>query len=331
MLRISNLFWTVCAIHILASCEVDPDIVDEIKPIPVIYGVINKYDSVNYISITKTFSSDPYGAYVNAKNPDSIYFDNVTVSAELIKVIDGMHPGEHIIESTLVSMSKEIRHDKQEGNFSYPDYPIFILYQDLTDYQYVEFLIHIPGYDSIKCHKKLIEKPILFAPRANTNSFKVIPNEPFQSGWMGSGYSDVKYYFEIITIAGENEYHDTISYYWLGIESFNRVFTHSFKYEHLQSIINLQLPVYPKVNYRKFGNVMVEIATSGSFFYKTNSSEFDIVNNDYIGTSNYERPEYFGMIATMSVVKVDSIELNAISRNQVHQDTSLSKFKFIKW
>lgn len=48
----------------LSSCEDNPDICLEGKPIPVIYSVFSKYDSVNYIYITKTWSGDNGGSQV---------------------------------------------------------------------------------------------------------------------------------------------------------------------------------------------------------------------------------------------------------------------------
>ncbi len=54
----TNLLWVLFIACCLLSCNEDPDICLERTPIPVIYSVLNKYDSVNYLYITKTWSGE---------------------------------------------------------------------------------------------------------------------------------------------------------------------------------------------------------------------------------------------------------------------------------
>ena len=63
----SKLLWVSFFVFSLSSCNEIPDICLERTPIPVIYSVFNKYDSVNYIYITKTWSGDNGGTLVTAK------------------------------------------------------------------------------------------------------------------------------------------------------------------------------------------------------------------------------------------------------------------------
>jgi len=72
----------------MVCCEEEPDIMDEIKPIPVVYAIFDKYEPVNYIYLTKTFSGDPYGADYNAQIEDSICFENAAISVIVSETID---------------------------------------------------------------------------------------------------------------------------------------------------------------------------------------------------------------------------------------------------
>jgi len=110
----------------LCSCNEDPDICLERTPIPVIYSVFNKFDSVNYLYITKTWSGDNGGSLATAKNPDSIYFKNVTVRMDLIRNFDSV--SQQVPDTVQVVPDFEMIHDKKPGYFIYPDCPVFALH-----------------------------------------------------------------------------------------------------------------------------------------------------------------------------------------------------------
>jgi len=302
----------------------------DIKPIPVIYGNINKYDPDNYIYLSKTFSSNPGGAHLNARKKDSIFFSGVKVSALVAKLRSNSND---VIPSSQqrVDLQYEVQTDKKEGIFHYPDSPVFTLHFDLRNYDVIWITISIPGYDDVTIKTHLIGKPILVEPRPYGGKITTMPEYPYVAFWMGGNYGDIRYFFEIYSFAEDRIYVDTLSYPWLGITSFEGKFYHHFKYEHLQMTLIQGLPEYPDLKYRKFGDVIIEISHSNDYFTKTIPGELSPVNNDYISTELVDRPEYLGRISSYSMERVDSIEVTEITRYYVHDDPELSFLKMSKW
>jgi len=62
------------------SCSTKFDVIGLWKDIPIVYGVINHQDSVNYIRIERAFLPPSENALDVAKNPDSLYFDTADVN-----------------------------------------------------------------------------------------------------------------------------------------------------------------------------------------------------------------------------------------------------------
>lgn len=61
------------------SCSNDIDLTSEWKDIPIVYGLISKSDSANYIRVEKAFIDNNISALELAQIPDSLYYDNITV------------------------------------------------------------------------------------------------------------------------------------------------------------------------------------------------------------------------------------------------------------
>ena len=72
-----------------SSCSNDIDLTAEWKDIPIVFGLISKSDSVNYIRVEKAFLDNNTSAFDIAQIPDSLYYDNITVQ---IKSLDDNNP-----------------------------------------------------------------------------------------------------------------------------------------------------------------------------------------------------------------------------------------------
>jgi hypothetical protein len=74
------LFIVVIASAIIyPSCSNDIDLTSEWKDIPIVYGLISRSDSANYIRVEKAFIDNDISALELAQNPDSLYYDNISV------------------------------------------------------------------------------------------------------------------------------------------------------------------------------------------------------------------------------------------------------------
>ncbi len=82
----NKLLKLLCAIILIqTSCSTDVDLIAPYKEIPVVYGLLNTADSIQYIRINRAFLGEG-NAYVMAQSPDSFnYPDILDVKIERIK------------------------------------------------------------------------------------------------------------------------------------------------------------------------------------------------------------------------------------------------------
>ncbi|MCD6333345.1 MAG: hypothetical protein J7L89_08740 [Bacteroidales bacterium] len=98
------------------SCEDTPDICMEVKPSPVLYMVVDKFDSLNYLIVTKTFSGDGGGSIVNAKKWDSIYYSGVEAECSFDRIVFGDTSGS-VVETKRIIAIESVENDKNPGFF----------------------------------------------------------------------------------------------------------------------------------------------------------------------------------------------------------------------
>jgi len=70
----------LCLLFLFQACKPDFDLNASYKDVPVVYGIFDIKDSIHYIKIYKGYQSNG-NVFVDAKNPDSIYYakDDITV------------------------------------------------------------------------------------------------------------------------------------------------------------------------------------------------------------------------------------------------------------
>jgi len=67
----------VCIVLLLSACKPNFSLNAPYIDVPVVYGILNYQDSIQYVKIYKGFQPDENGtAFMDAQNPDSIYYHN---------------------------------------------------------------------------------------------------------------------------------------------------------------------------------------------------------------------------------------------------------------
>jgi len=94
------------------SCSNDIDLTSEWKDIPIVYGLISKGDSANYIRVEKAFIDNDISALELAQNPDSLYYDNISVQ---IRSLDPNNPVTYDLNRVDGNMKGFVR---EEGIFA---------------------------------------------------------------------------------------------------------------------------------------------------------------------------------------------------------------------
>ena len=74
-MKYTYIIFCVCLAYLFTACEPKFDLNAPYKDVTVVYGILNHQDSIHYIKIYKGFQSDKEsGVYIDARNPDSIYY-----------------------------------------------------------------------------------------------------------------------------------------------------------------------------------------------------------------------------------------------------------------
>jgi len=80
--HIGFLVITIIISVILSSCEEDIDVISEGSSLPVVYGLINPDDTLNYIRLTKTFiGNEPINEL--ASRPENLFYQDVTMTLDI--------------------------------------------------------------------------------------------------------------------------------------------------------------------------------------------------------------------------------------------------------
>ncbi len=66
---------------LLSHCKNDFKVNEDWKDYTIVYGILNQYDSVNYVRVTKSFLGNQ-DAYAMAQISDSLYYKNINVKIE---------------------------------------------------------------------------------------------------------------------------------------------------------------------------------------------------------------------------------------------------------
>lgn len=77
------LFQSVVVLLIVvffSACSNEFQITEKATEIPVVYGILSAQDTATYIRVERAFIDESLPAATLAKNPDSLYFDNISVS-----------------------------------------------------------------------------------------------------------------------------------------------------------------------------------------------------------------------------------------------------------
>ena len=74
----------ICIGFFLTACDNTLVVTDKWKDIPIVWGFLNKSDTAHYIRVEKAFLDPNTSAYIIARIPDSLYYDNAIVTLKRI-------------------------------------------------------------------------------------------------------------------------------------------------------------------------------------------------------------------------------------------------------
>src|SRR5688572_11948988 len=78
------IFGLLTFVAILTACDNELVVTDEWEDISVVWGLLNKSDTAHYIRVEKAFLDPTTSALDIARIPDSLYYENATVSLKRV-------------------------------------------------------------------------------------------------------------------------------------------------------------------------------------------------------------------------------------------------------
>lgn len=328
-MRKFELYVLLAIILIFCNCEDTPDICMEVKPSPVLYLGIDKFDSLNYFRVTKTFSGDGGGTLINSKKWDSIYYSGVDVNCTFNRVqyIDGRP---RVVETITLSAIEKIANDKKPGIFLAPEQQLFEIGCNISQFYDCFLSIRIPSYKSIDQYIKLVNKPVFVYPNNSGGGLKILPNDPLIVRWKGSVSSDLRLHLIIESHSNRGISIDTLCYSRFSIEAMDvGFFVTSVLYDNLVSLFNMSLTKDLMITKRTVISVFLEIATATTLLdidgYRNESY------NDYFPILSEGKQTVYGVVYSCATDTLKGLNLHDLTKLAIYSDPNLSDYHFTKW
>ena len=105
---------------LLSSCDNSLEILDDYKETPIVYGLLNKNDTIHYVRLQKGFLGEG-NALLMAQYADSIYYDTSEVEVTIYSLINGQQKDTILLKPTF---DKE----KEEGLFTDAKHRLYQLF-----------------------------------------------------------------------------------------------------------------------------------------------------------------------------------------------------------
>ncbi len=185
------------------SCENDIDLLEDYREIPVIYGLINPNESVQYVRVQKAYLGEG-NALVMAQESDSIYYNPADIKLSLEKVSVGANT---VISSEDFSVTTDI--PKEEGLFTDEDHYLFKLStpSGLDDNYYYRIRFENLKSGKVVTASTRIIEPMLFSAFGSSVKVNLANVNPYQIRFGSPKWGRV---YGLIMRIKYNEY-DTIS------------------------------------------------------------------------------------------------------------------------
>jgi len=187
----------------IISCDNELDLVAEFQETPVVYGIVDQGDSIQYIRVERAFVDKTTSANTIAQNPDSLYYEDITV--KLVRVQTG---DEYTLERV---NGNDMGLQRDMGVFATdPNYLYMIRTDAMPLIEEEEIEIKIEGIfedRAVTAGATLLRAPFFFAPPQD-GIIGFIRNRKVNVGWNPKG--DPTVYSAIYTFT-VNEMRDGIT------------------------------------------------------------------------------------------------------------------------
>ncbi len=313
-----------------SGCDQDPDIqVGGFQTKPVVYSIIETFDSIHYIKVGRFFSgrTNPSSS---ARQKDSIYFNQ-----SHIKVILFNNSG----DSSYLPIERMMVTDKYSGLFNSDEYEVYLFKKKLVQgecpdyilpFENISIEVEVPGLPSAKSVTSILFPPVIWSPSSAQQFIYLVPDNPFRVLWSGSDYNEINMSFEVIEEYPDTTIRQSIAFQKTADVHFNGKYYESLiPYEFVVETLLDSLKIRPNIYRTYFGHFRVEIISGNDDYGKFNKQINGINDFSLTGFNNIENG--IGVFASKCMTIRDSLSLDLASRLNFAKEPRLKRFKFIEY
>ena len=308
---------------LFCSCSIEIDTSLDAKSFPIVYSVFNKYDTLNTVYVTRSFSGDG-GALNDSKINDSIYFDNIRVEVLLKKKFFG--------GSDTVQLLRTQSSHKESGFFHNPDVEYFSLNKDISEFDWYQTKVIISGNNEYVGSTLMIEPPELLSPKHDHSTISIYKDNPLTLSWYTKNHTwyDIRVDFFIITNSGIETQMDTITYIKSGIipDASVDFYRESITTDKLLSLLNSKYSSN-NVSTRKIESIESTVFCGDESFLEY-MEEYNWRMN-HVFFMDFDTTSFMGIASSKANSTLTNLQLDIKSKRFLAEDPQFQKFKFVVW
>lgn len=165
----------------ISSCSTDFDVTANWKDITILYGLLDKSDTANYIKVGKAYLDPNTNAYEIAQNPDSLYYDDLNVVLEeyqnsaLVKTIqltkvDGNLEG-YVKDTGIFALAPNILYKTKETLNQKSTYKVVVTEPD--------------NGKQVSASAAVVDDFLIYTP-TNVIPINILPNSKYTCAWVSA-------------------------------------------------------------------------------------------------------------------------------------------------
>ncbi len=310
---------------LLPSCKNELEIIGPQEEVMVVYAILNKFDSIQYIKINKGFASQDESPIELAKDVDNLFFDSLQVT--LINLTSGFSVN-----------CEKLMIQKNEGLFSNAVNYVYTTDLQLTEnHIYTLKVLNPLSGKEVKAQLKMLGSPSPNTPNSlNINTYPIQPDKPMSINYDAAPNTKayeirMNFIYEEINALTNEVIRDTIP--WTLTQSkFDNNLKINFRqdgklfYEHLAATLEVK------------GNEISRRGIALEFEYWGGDNELSTYMDVY-GTSSIgvvqKKTDYtnidggYGIFASRNLFKITSSGLDVRTKSELKNSIILSPFNFV--
>ncbi len=307
-------------IFFCVACETDPVIYVDHSPLPVIFGVFNKYDTLHYLKVGRSFGAEK-DPLVSAQVYDSLFFDERDVTVRI--TVDGISKKLVLVDNI----------PKEAGLFHFPGQRLYSFEtKPKHGWRRIQLKVTVPGLPIAIGQIDAVDIGVLTTPKKGQKTIYLVPTSPWRVLWSGNPWNEIDVAFEFIEDLGSSMFQSK----WVHIQNTNYFDSPHDQYREMKITYDefirevlLQIPQNDSVKQIFFGQISISIHGGDDNMVKYMKYLNGYNDFNFQDFSNIENG--LGLLASRSTFTLDSLHFDYQSRQALMKENRLKVLKISPW